>query len=138
MDHQPVRVPEPAAEELTVISGFGSGADTGGEQRFLIKFHDGIHFWGSDVDVTTGVPFDLNKWQMITLTFDGATLKIYKNGQIIKTSPVSLNDAASTVQIGTHGPWNNFHMNGKVAGFTLWNSALSAADVQAQMAHMPQ
>ncbi len=125
-------------EELTVISGFGSGADTGGEQRFLIKFHDGIHFWGSDVDVTTGVPFDLNKWQMITLTFDGATLKIYKNGQIIKTSPVSLNDAASTVQIGTHGPWNNFHMNGKVAGFTLWNSALSAADVQAQMAHMPQ
>ena len=125
-------------KELTVISGFGDGRDTGGQERFLIKFHDGIHFWGSDVDVTTGVPFDIGHWQMVTLTFDGATLKIYKNAALIKTSPVSLNDAASMVQIGTHGPWNNFHLNGKVAGFTIWNSALSAAAVQAQMAHMPQ
>jgi hypothetical protein len=125
-------------EELTLIGGFGDAADTAGQERFLIKFHDGIHFWGSDVDVTTGTPFDLNKWQMITLTFDGATLKIYKNGKIINTSPVSLSDAASTVQIGTHGPWNNYHINGKVAGFTIWNSALDAAAVQAQMAHMPQ
>ncbi len=125
-------------EELTLIGGFGDGSDNAGEQRFLIKFHDGIHFWGSNVDVTTGVPFDLGKWQMITLAFDGATLTIYKNGQVIKTAPVTLSDAASTVQIGTHGPWNDYHINGKVAGFTIWNSALSAADVQAQMAHMPQ
>jgi alpha-mannosidase len=125
-------------EELTLIGGFGDAADTAGQERFLIKFHDGIHFWGSDVDVTTAVPFDISKWQMITLTFDGATLKIYKNGQVIKTSPVSLSDAASTVQIGTHGPWNNYQINGKVAGFTIWNSALDAAAVLAQMAHMPQ
>jgi len=125
-------------EELTLIGGFGDAADTAGQERFLIKFHDGIHFWGSNVDISSGVPFDLNKWQMVTLTYDGTTLKIYKNGEVIKTAPVSLSDAAGTVQIGTHGPWNNYHISGKVAGFTIWNSALDAAAVKAQMAHMPQ
>ena len=125
-------------EELTLISGFGDGSDNSGEQRFLIKFHGSIQFWGSNVDVATGVPFDIGKWQMITLAFDGTTLTIYKNGEVIKTSPVTLSDAASTVQIGTHGPWNNNHMSGRVSGFAIWNSALDAAAVKAQMAHMPQ
>ena len=125
-------------EDLTVISGFGDGSDTGGQQRFLSKFNDGIHFWGSNVDVTTGVPFDLNKWQMVTLTYDGATLTIYKNGEVIKTASLSLSDAASVVQIGTHGPWNNYEMSGRVSGFAIWNSALDAGAVKSQMAHMPQ
>ena len=125
-------------EELTVLGGFGDGTDTGGEQRYLIKFHDGIHFWASDIDVTTGVPFDLNKWQMVTLTFDGTTLTIYKNGQVIKTSPLTLNDAADTVKIGVAGPWNGNRVTGKIAGFGIWNSALDASAVKALMAQMPQ
>ncbi len=125
-------------EELTVISGFGDGSDNAGQQRFLIKFHDGIQFWGSNVDVRTDVPFDIGKWQMVTLAFDGRALTIYKNGQVIKTAPVTLSDAAATVQIGTHGPWNNYEINGRVYGFTIWNSALDAAAVKAQMAQMPQ
>ncbi len=124
--------------ELTVLGGFGDGTDTGGEQRYLIKFHDGIHFWASDIDVTTGVPFDLNKWQMVTLTFDGTTLTIYKNGQPIKTSPLTLNDAADTVKIGVAGPWNGNHVAGRIAGFGIWNSALDPAAVKALMAGMPQ
>ena len=130
MDKQP--------EELTVIGGFGSGADTPGQQRFLIKFHDGIHFWGGNVDVTTGVPFDLGKWQMVTLTFDGKTLTIYKDGAVIKTAPISLDDAADVVKIGVSGPWNSFHFAGKVAGFTIWNSALAPAAVKALLTNMPQ
>ena len=124
--------------ELTVFGGFGDASDTGGEQRYLIKFHDGIHFWGSDIDITTGVPFDLNKWQMVTLAFDGTTLTIYKNGQVIKTSPLTLNDAADVVKIGTAGPWNDNKVTGKIAGFGIWNSALDPAAVKALMAQMPQ
>ena len=124
--------------ELTVLGGFGDASDTGGEQRYLIKFHDGIHFWGSDIDVTTGVPFDLNKWQMVTLTFDGTTLILYKNGGVIKTSPLTLNDAAATVKIGAPGPWNDNHVAGKIAGFGIWNSALGPAAVKALIAQMPQ
>ncbi len=129
---------EKQPEELTLIGGFGDGTDNDGEQRFLIKFHGGIQFWGSNVDVPTGVPFDIDKWQMITLAFDGTTLTIYKNGEVIKTSPATLSDSASTVQIGTHGPWNNYRMSGRISGFTIWNSALDAAAVKAQMAHLPQ
>ncbi len=124
--------------ELTVLGGFGDASDTGGEQRYLIKFHDGIHFWGSDIDITTGVPFDLNKWQMVTLAFDGTTLTIYKNGLPIKTAPLTLNDAAATVKVGAAGPWNDNKVSGRIAGFGIWNSALDPAAVKALMAQMPQ
>lgn len=123
--------------ELTLLGGFGDGSDTGGEQRYLIKFLGGIHFWGSDVDVPTGVPFDLGKWQMVTLTFDGATLIIYKNGQPIKTAPITLGDAADTVRIGASGPWNANHFAGRIAGFALWNSALGPDDVKVLMVNRP-
>jgi alpha-mannosidase len=130
MDTQP--------EELTLISGFGDASDSSGQERFLIKFHDGIHFWGGGVDITTGVPFDLGKWQMVTLTFSGKTLTIYKDGKPIKTAPISLDEAASIVRIGGSGPWNRFRFAGKVSGFTIWNSALDPAAVTALMANKPQ
>ncbi len=120
-------------DELTLIGGFGSGADDSGTQRYLIKFHDGIHFWGSNVDVTTGLPFDLGKWQMVTLTYDGKTLTIYKNAQSLKTDVISLNDADNVVKIAAPGPWGNGgRFAGKVAGFAIWNRALSQPEVQAQ------
>ena len=130
MDSQP--------EELTLIGGFGDGADTPGQQRFLIKFHNGLHFWGSNVDINAGVPFDLGQWQMVTLTFDGKTLTIYKNGQAIKTADISLDDAADMVRIGTSGPWNGHRFAGKIAGFAIWNSALPPTAVQALLAEKPQ
>ncbi len=126
-------------DELTALGGFGSGADDSGTQRYLIKFHDGIHFWGSNVDISTGVPFDLGKWQMVTLTFDGKTLTIYKNGQPIKTAPISLEDAESAVKVASKGPWGNGGtFAGKIAGFAVWNRALSPQEVQAQLANEPK
>lgn len=125
-------------KELTIIGGFGSGEDDDGTQRYLIKFHDAIHFWGSNVDINTGVPFDLGKWQMVTQTFNGKTLTIYKDGAVIKTANIVLQDAESIVKIGSRGPWSEGgQLLGKVAGFALWNRALSAAEVQAQRAGMP-
>lgn len=124
--------------ELTIVGGFGSGVDDAGTQRYLIKFHDGIHFWGSNVDISTGVAYDLGKWQMVTLTFDGKTLTIYKNGQVLKTADITLQDADNFVKIAPAGTWaNGGLLAGKVAGFAIWNRTLSAAEVRAQMAHTP-
>ena len=118
--------------ELTVIGGFGTGQDSAGTQRYLIKFHDGIHFWGSNVDVTTGVPFDLGKWQMVTLTFDGKTLTIYKDSQAIKSEAISLEDAENIVRVGAPGPWDTAKpFAGKIAGFAIWNRSLSQPEIQA-------
>ena len=125
-------------EELTAISGLGDGADEAGQERFLIKYKDGISFWGSHVDVASGIPFDLNTWQMITLAFDGRTLTLYKNGEVIKTASISLDDADGQVRIGMPGPWNSNRFMGKISGFAIWNSALSAAAVKALLAETPK
>ncbi len=130
MDTQPA--------ELTVLGGFGDAKDAPGQERFLIKFHDGIHFWGGNVDITTGVPFDLGRWQMVTLTFDGKTLTIYKDAAAIKTAAITLDDAADAVRLGATGPWNANRFAGRIAGFTVWNSALKPAAVKALLAGKPQ
>ena len=127
-------------EELTSLAGFGDDTDSAGQQRYLIKFHDGIHFWGSNVDVTSGVPFDLGKWQMVTATFDGTTVRLYKNGAEIKSAPVLLGSAAPTVKVAPPGPWGDrgHRFNGKIAGFTIWDRALGADSLKALLAGMPQ
>ena len=91
------------------------------------------------MDVTTGVPYDLGKWQMVTLTYDGKTLTIYKNGVAIKTADIALDDAENVVKIAPVGPWPNAgHFAGKIAGFAIWNRALSQPEIQALLPNMPQ
>ena len=111
--------------ELTMLAGFGDAGENQGAERFLVEFENGIHFWGSNVDVNTGEPFDLHKWQMITLAYDGQQLTIYKNGRELKSAPVTLADAVPTVKIGALGPWGNQNFfNGKIADLTIWGAAL--------------
>ena len=101
-------------------------------QSCSIKFHDGIHFWGSNVDINSGVPFDLGRWQMVTLTFDGKTLTIYKDSQAIKSEATTLEDAENLVRVGVPGPWGAAApFAGKIAGFAIWNRALCQLEIQA-------
>ena len=124
--------------ELTTIGGFGDGSDSSGQQRYIAKFQGGIHFWGSSVDIPSGVPFDLGKWQMVTATFDGQAVRLYKNGAEIKSGPATLSDAQPVVNIGSAGPWGNGHkFSGKVQGFTVWNRALAPASLHTLLATGP-
>ncbi len=124
--------------ELSLLGGFGDGSDSGGQQRYLIKFKNGINFWGSGVDVTSGVPFDLGKWQMITATFDGQTIRLYKNGTEIKSEAATLSDAQPVVKLAPAGPWGNGHrFSGKLQGFTIWNHTLDPASIHALLASGP-
>jgi len=126
-------------EELTTLGGFGDDTDSAATQRYLIEYHGGIHFWGSGIDVSTGVPYDLGKWQMVTATYDGTALRIYKNGQEIKKADVSFDDAAPFVNIAPPGPWSKAHrFQGKIQGFSIWNNGLHPADVTALLADMPK
>jgi len=126
-------------EELTLLGGFGDVTDNSGTQRYIIKFQNGINFWGSNVDVASGVPLDLGKWQMLTATFDGTTIRLYKNGIEIKNDTASLSDAAPTVRMGVKGPWDNGgRFAGKIANFTIWDAALDADFVKGLMAGAPK
>lgn len=90
------------------------------------------------MDIPSGVPFDLGKWQMVTATFDGQAVRLYKNGVEIKSGPATLSDAQPVVNIGSAGPWGNGHkFSGKVQGFTVWNRALAPASLRALLATGP-
>ena len=124
--------------ELTLIGGFGSGRDDSGSQRYLAKFHDRIHFWGSNVDITASEPFDVGKWQMVTISYDGQSIRIYKNGALVGTEAAKLHDARPEVHLATRGPWDNApRFAGKLAGFTIWNTALPAEFLQTLLSGMP-
>ena len=129
MDKQP--------EELTVLGGFGDATDTSGAQRYLVKFHNGIHFWGSNVDINAGAPFALGQWQMISVTYDGSLIRLYRSGKLLKTAPATLSDAVPVVKIGRQGPWNNQHFAGKIADMTIWNEALPADFLQTLLPNTP-
>ncbi|MDQ2798030.1 MAG: glycosyl hydrolase-related protein [Armatimonadota bacterium] len=123
----------------TLLAGFGDATDTSGTQRYLGRITGGIHFWGSNVDIETGQPFDIGKWQMLTAVYDGATVSVYKNGEKLISAPADLNEAAPVVQIAPKGPWGGGQrFAGKLQGVTIWNGALDAAALHALLAARPQ
>ncbi len=118
--------------ELSIIGGFGDVV-TGkpvGCQRYLVKYKNGIHFWGSSVDVNPGVPFDVGRWQMITITYDGELLTIYKDGKELIASEEKLVDAAPVVRLAPPPHWNNgSRFAGAVDEFSVWSGVLTQQQI---------
>lgn len=116
--------------DYALIAGFGDGKDETGTQRYLTKFPHGFHFWGSGVDITGNTPLDVGQWQMLTATFDGSVVKLFKDGRALTAEKASFADAAPVAKIGAAGPWSYTHkLAGKIRDFSLWGQALSPASV---------
>ncbi len=118
--------------DRTVIAGFGKSDDSAvGTGRYLTKFSNGIHFWSSNADVKGNTPFDVDKWQMITATFDGTTVRLYKNAKMIAEQATSLADDEPQVNILPADPWEHKrHFAGEMREFTIWNSCLSEGSLK--------
>jgi len=118
-------------EDLTPIAGFGRSTDDAtGASRYICKFDDGIHFWGRNVDIGSNVPFDLGAWQMVTATFDGKMVRLYKNGKEIVTQNAQLANAPGVVKVAPLDGWDNKRrFVGQVKNFTIWPAALDPASV---------
>lgn len=125
MDHQP--------ENRTVIAGFGRATDGQvGTGRYLSKFANGIHFWSANRDVETTIPLDLGKWQMLTATYDGQTLRVYKNGVQIGAQKADLSDDQAQVHVMPPDPWEHERLfDGNVRDLTIWKEALSPNELGA-------
>ncbi len=129
-----------APDSHTLIGGFGDAQDTPHTQRYLGRVDGGIQFWGASVDIDSGVPFDVGHWQMLTATFDGTTVAIYKNGEPIKSAPATLSDASSEVHIAPMDTWGEkqHRFTGRVQGLSIWNAALAPAAIRALMEALPK
>jgi len=117
-------------DNRTIIAGFGRASDdTDGTGRYLCKFGDGVHFWSRLKDVGgRRTALDVGKWQMLSATYDGETLRLYKNGRRLSTRNLELSDDnSSVVRIAPLDPWDQKRrFTGEIRTFTIWNTALPA------------
>ena len=117
--------PDSQPQDQTVIAGFGDVTDKEGKGRYIAKFANGIHFWSSNQDLDTNVKLDIGVWQMITATYDGTDLRLYKNGQPIGKAPLTLTDDEAIVRIKPLDPWSKTKLfPGAVTDMTVWRSPL--------------
>lgn len=124
----------------TVIAGFGKCEDgPEGGARYLAKFGGGAHFWSRNQDVASKTQLDVNKWQMLTATYDGTTLRLYKDGvKIGEGSPVFTGEENS-VSLAPMDPWERMRQfSGELRDFTIWNSALGEGAIEALVKGTPK
>ena len=100
-----------------------------GPTRLEARFRNsnGVNFDVIDTAVSVGV------WQHYALTYNGAELTLYKNGQFVATTVAngSISNATEALFIGgmPYGTFN-YYLSGEVDEVTLWNRYLSPAEIR--------
>jgi len=76
----------------------------------------------------------LNAWSHVAATYDGAALKLYVNGTLVKSTPGSgaIATAVTPLQIGGNTVWGEYFA-GIIDDVRVYNHALSAAEIQADL-----
>ena len=118
---------EQVPADQTILAGFGStDRERSGLGRYIARFPHGMHFWSDNRDVSSRVEFDLKRWQMVTATYDGHVLRLYKNAELISSRQITLEDDRSIVSIAPIDPWNERNrFDGQLRDLTIWDRAMS-------------
>lgn len=126
--------PDQAPEDRAVIVGFGQHSDNTreGTSRSFTVFDHSLHFSSARRGVQTGSPLEVGRWQMLTATYDGKTLTLYKDGDPIGSKEIELgDDSEASVSVGTTDSSSRMHsIHGAVQAFTIRRGALSGAEVK--------
>jgi alpha-mannosidase len=94
-----------------------------------------VHFWSHNRDVSSRTRLDLDRWQMLTATYDGTTLRVYKDGQKIGERSIQLSDDQNAVWIAPKDPWEQKRQfEGDLRDLTIWGYALPDEAVQSLFA----
>ncbi len=124
---------EQANKGMVAYGGDGEG------HRFEALVHSGGaagHFWGAGFDTIAGAPiYTPGQWHHLVLTYDGATLRTYLDGQPGNQASLALDIFEGTLHLGSGEPDGGFpafaHFNGLIDDVGLWIRALSASEVKA-------
>ena len=91
---------------------------------------------GADYRVTTGPSqLPINTWSHLVATYDRQTLRIYVNGVQVASRAYTSNIQTSTgaLRIGGNSIWGEY-FNGVIDELRIYNRALTATDIQGNMA----
>jgi alpha-mannosidase len=127
----------------TIIAGFGACGGGAAPQadatgRYICKFGSGIHFWSHHADLQGNTPLDLNRWQMITATYDGKALRLYKDGALLSQREVALANDEPVVSIAPIDPWDKKRrFEGDIRELTIWDTALDDDAIKSLLTNLP-
>jgi hypothetical protein len=91
-------------------------------------------FTTSDLGTNGTANTPLNAWTHLAATYDGATLRLFVNGTQVSSKAVTGSIRASTgvLRFGGNAVWSEW-FNGLIDEARLYNRALTAAEIQADM-----
>jgi hypothetical protein len=89
---------------------------------------------GQPFDARSGATLPVNTWSHLAATYDGTTLRLYVNGSLAGSRAVAnpLLTSTGALRIGGNNVWGEFFA-GRIDEIRLYNRALSAAEIQADM-----
>lgn len=126
--------PDEVPQRPAVIAGFGQHSENAreGTSRAFTVFDGSIHFWSARRGVETGSPLEAGRWQMLTATYDGKTVTLYKDGDPIGSRDIKLSDdTEGSVSVGATDASSRVQsIHGSVQAFTIRRGALTAAEVK--------
>ena len=91
----------------------------------MICFNDG----GNSNYLSTGIPFDVGQWQMITTTYDGTKIRIYKNGILIGLKNFTFVKALGQLRVPSNAWYGYNFIAGNYDEFSVWNEALTQEEI---------
>lgn len=117
------------------------GIEVGDSNSAMLRFGDGnlannklqfiLSFGAAQVKVNTATTFSTNTWYHIAATYDGAAMKIYVNGVLDASVPVTGNFTANGILYLARNYENARTLNGFLDEFRVWKRALTAAEILA-------
>jgi len=102
-----------------------------------VEFYVSNTYANSGYAISDEGSIQLNTWSHLAGTYDGTNVKLYINGKLVKTTPFTLDIAATDwpLCIGNHGypgyPERPFI--GKIDEVRVWNIARTEAEIKANM-----
>jgi alpha-mannosidase len=125
-------------EDDTLIAGFGRAENKTGWGRYLLKSDTGIDFWSAHENIETSAPLDIGKWQMLTLTYDGQILIVYKNAEKIGEGAVELSEDEPILNVAPTDPWDGKQrFMGEICDLTIWGAALPQQNLKELLEKRP-